>query len=751
MASPSNSPTSALLSSIHNKESVREEKSTLSEEEAQHISSFTADTSQRVDQPGENMAPRSSQRGGGRSTNIQRREADLSGIISTAQKTELVLLVASITSEMQEHVCKVFDHQPSSTFFRPVHYSSNSHAKSPPLMSSGRNVVVNQIHGQYPHAMGFDGAQGELKREALSSFQKWQAAVTKRVSEIRASGDQMQQAPQTQGKTFNNKQSGRAAGTGFDRNGGINTGRATPNDARPTLAVEVVQRGNVLKAPGVSNGSITQLNMERRQHLLHVLILLIVSLETYQAYSRTFMSRIAAHLRIPQDVMAEEEYRIALGLSHAASNAFNEEAVFKKSDEGRRERKGRAAGPNRSSTTLKLAHSLDVAKVGSLAGGHGLGSTATASVLGTMGTLLDGGLAVCVFFGMCGPRGSSAKTLDAFTKDVQDVALLPLYGAQKLQIHESIMVMPTERRLRLTIGINGWLSSREDTSGPWSMLGNKSEAYTLNWEQETLFKIGASINSVASSVAWQNAKRNLETRNFLASLETLRWPSSLLKISKIVDNPWSVGMVRADKVGIALADAITNKVHGERGVSMIGYGLGARVIYTCLMSLSERRIFGQVENVLVMGTPAPSSGCVWTALRSVVSGRLVNVFSENDFILGFLHRTGCIQFGVAGLQRIQGVYGIENVDASKPITNHLRYPSLVGRILKDVGWEDLNANDDRTIESLNHGSCEPESYMETKTVQTKGASTQHLVAKEGKKRAGRRKTDAPLHAMSNVR
>jgi hypothetical protein len=225
-----------------------------------------------------------------------------------------------------------------------------------------------------------------------------------------------------------------------------------------------------------------------------------------------------------------------------------------------------------------------------------------------------------------------------------------------------------------------------------------------------------------------------------------------LKISKIVDNPWSVGMVRADKVGIALADAIINKVHGERGVSLIGYGLGARVIYTCLMSLSERRVFGQVENVLVMGTPAPSSHCVWTALRSVVSGRVVNVFSENDFILGFLHRTGCVQFGVAGVQRIQGVYGIENVDASKPVTNHLRYASLVGRILKDVGWEDLDMDEmKRPGEGPKPTSCKSESRRKAQTVEATEKTVPQLEAKEGRKRAGRRRVEAPLQTMSSVR
>lgn len=160
-------------------------------------------------------------------------------------------------------------------------------------------------------------------------------------------------------------------------------------------------------------------------------------------------------------------------------------------------------------------------------------------------------------------------------------------------------------------------------------------------------------------------------------------------------------MVRADKAGVVLADALLNRVQGERGVTLIGYSLGARVIYTCLMSLAERRAFGIVENVVLMGTPAPSDGRVWTALRSVVAGRVVNVFSENDYILAFLYRTSSIQFGVAGLQRIEGTSGIENVNATELVSGHLRYQYLVGTILRNLGWEDIDlrqvAQDEETL------------------------------------------------------
>jgi hypothetical protein len=197
-----------------------------------------------------------------------------------------------------------------------------------------------------------------------------------------------------------------------------------------------------------------------------------------------------------------------------------------------------------------------------------------------------------------------------------------------------------------------------------------------------------------------------------SSLMQALWPLGLLKISKIIDNPWSVGMVRADKAGLILADAIINKVQGERGITLIGYSLGARTIYTCLMCLAEKRAFGLVENVVMMGTPAPSDPRVWCTLKSVVAGRLVNVYSENDFILGFLYRTSSVQFGVAGLQRIEETEGIENVDVSDKVSGHLRYQFLVGSILKHIGWEDINleqvARDEETLNLLEEKNKERE-------------------------------------------
>ncbi|KAF4636735.1 hypothetical protein G7Y89_g1353 [Cudoniella acicularis] len=192
------------------------------------------------------------------------------------------------------------------------------------------------------------------------------------------------------------------------------------------------------------------------------------------------------------------------------------------------------------------------------------------------------------------------------------------------------------------------------------------------------------------------------------------WNLDGISISKVVDNPFSVAKNRADKAGIVLADALINKAQGERLVTLIGYSLSARLIYNCLMSLAERRAFGLIESAVLMGSRCPSDAAPWRAMRTVVSSRLVNCYSENDYILAFLYRTSSIQYGVAGLQEVQDVKGVENVNVSDIVSGHLRLQYLVGSILEKIGFEDIDVVEVEKEETLALLEKEEEKEQEAK-------------------------------------
>ena len=200
------------------------------------------------------------------------------------------------------------------------------------------------------------------------------------------------------------------------------------------------------------------------------------------------------------------------------------------------------------------------------------------------------------------------------------------------------------------------------------------------------YQLGRKISEVLGSYAWDFAKFKL-----LSMIFSGLWPFGLLRAAKTLDSPFSIAKTRSDKAGRVLADALINKVQGARPVTLVGFGLGARVIYSCLLQLAEQNAFGLVESVVFMGAPTPSEATSWRRIRAVVSGRVVNVFSADDFMLGLMYRLSSVQAGIAGVQEIYGVVGVESYDFRDMIKGHDQYRFLVGKILQRVGFADLDS------------------------------------------------------------
>lgn len=122
---------------------------------------------------------------------------------------------------------------------------------------------------------------------------------------------------------------------------------------------------------------------------------------------------------------------------------------------------------------------------------------------------------------------------------------------------------------------------------------------------------------------------------FLAGLmSAMMLPLALTKLSYLIDNPWVVSQARADMAGLVLADSLIDRNLGTRPVTLVGFSLGARVIFSCLKELSNRGAFGLVQNVYMFGTPVVAKNDEYIKARSVVPGRFVNGYATNDWILG---------------------------------------------------------------------------------------------------------------------
>ncbi|TAQ89162.1 hypothetical protein B7494_g2545 [Chlorociboria aeruginascens] len=507
----------------------------------------------------------------------------------------------------------------------------------------------------------------DLKNDAIEFFDKWRESVISRVGSVMNSSKETAETQKKKASTAT-----------------LEDPPLEPKVIRSNTNSEDADAALIELYPPTST-SLYSLDKDKRILLLHSMLLLLLSLEHYIAHSRILLLHIASSLHLPLHILTEQEVKVAQGLLEAAKHMSGSEETQKRAEDN------------------KVARRWKV----------GLAGVAGAAVIGITGGLAAPLVAGAIAYG----SRMSSKMMDAYAKEVDDFAFLPLKSNPN---HKLVKDVPAEdRRLRVTIGISGWLTQKEDIITPWRVFGQQSEVFALRWELEPLMKLGSSLEAVVKSAAWSVAKKEIIARTIFASLMDALWPIALLKVSRVVDNPFSVAMSRADKAGLVLADALINKAQGERPVTLIGYSLGARLVYSCLMELGRRRAFGLVESAILLGMPAPSDEAAWRVIRAVVTGgRLVNVYSENDYILAFLYRTSSIQYGVAGLQEIQDVKGIENVNVSEMVSGHLRYQYLVGSILEKIGFEDIDvvevAKEEETLALMEEAEKKEEESTEKK-------------------------------------
>jgi len=608
-------------------------------------------------------------------------DTDLRTILDENQRGELTLLVANLTESMRKVILDNFD---ASTGLDKS-FSREGMTEDEKIMATDpftTDVGAYEREQKLKEEATKDLAtlkMKNLKKNSLKAYDEWREQVIMRIGEVvnseRTAQKQVQQ----------------------------NSGKADISKPQaPTTAGRIMEAPNRmvnLKFKDLfppTKTPLTKMAMNQRTLILHALLLLLISLEHYNAHSRVLMLNLTSSLKLPLKTFEQDEYTTGKGLLESAKEMSADEETKKMAEENKearikKVRLATAAGAAIIGVTGSLAAPMIAAGVGSVMGGLGLGATSAATYLGSVAgsTVLVGAL-----FGAYGGR-MTGQMMDHYSRDVEDFQFLPVHGSSDKKTSEDEKKGAEEasdhdHKLRVTICISGWLTEKEEIVKPWRVMGVGAEVFALKYELEALLNLGNGMNGMVQSAAWGYAQKQLISRTIFADLASAMWPIALVQVARVVDNPFSVAKARSEKAGEVLADALINRAQGERPVTLIGYSLGARVIYTCLMTLAKRKAFGIVENAVLIGAPTPSDTSDWRILRSVVAGRLVNVFSENDYVLGFMYRTSAIQYGVAGLQKIVGLAGVENVDVSEDVSGHLRYRYLIGSILTKIGFEDID-------------------------------------------------------------
>ncbi|XP_041377715.1 transmembrane and coiled-coil domain-containing protein 4-like isoform X2 [Gigantopelta aegis] len=248
--------------------------------------------------------------------------------------------------------------------------------------------------------------------------------------------------------------------------------------------------------------------------------------------------------------------------------------------------------------------------------------------------------------------------------------------------------MYPSKQLHITIAVTGWVTDeQQDFRLPWRMLAESREQYSLKWESQYLLQLGTALDYIvtgAVSVATQEALKYTILSGIIAAIA---WPSVLLSVANVIDNPWSVAMQRAHSTGKKLAEVLLAREQGKRPVTLIGFSLGARVIYTCLKEMAKRKgSDGIVEDVILLGAPVSGAPQFWEPLGRVVGGKIINGYCRADWLLKFLYRTASVQIRVAGLGPVRWENRrMHNIDLSDVVSGHIDYLNQLDTILKVVG------------------------------------------------------------------
>lgn len=246
------------------------------------------------------------------------------------------------------------------------------------------------------------------------------------------------------------------------------------------------------------------------------------------------------------------------------------------------------------------------------------------------------------------------------------------------------------KQLHITIVVSGWIKDKSDDNyvRPWLGVMLSKEQYYLRYESSYLLELGQAMNYLVSCVASAAAQETLKYTVLSGLMGAVAWPAWLMGLSSVIDNPWGVCLRRSAQVGKQLAEILLARNHGNRPVTLLGYSLGARVIFYCLREMSGRKSCeGIIQDVILIGAPCTGNIDDWRKFTRVVAGRIVNGYCKGDWLLKFLYRTLSIAVhGVAGLQPIElNDRRMQNVDLTDLVLGHSEYPEKMHEILLRVG------------------------------------------------------------------
>uniref|UniRef100_A0A672J3D7 Transmembrane and coiled-coil domains 4 n=1 Tax=Salarias fasciatus TaxID=181472 RepID=A0A672J3D7_SALFA len=370
----------------------------------------------------------------------------------------------------------------------------------------------------------------------------------------------------------------------------------------------------------------------------------------YDSRARVLIRHVGCLLRVSPHQLEEFEETLGERLREGGEESEEESSRRRRRERGRKLRRylliglATVGGGTVIGVTGGLAAPLVAAGAGAVLGAGGAAALGSATGIAIMASL----------FGAAG-AGLTGYKMNKCVGAIEEFQFLPLNSGKHLHV---------------TIAVTGWLCSGKYSSfqAPWGSLGDCGEQYCLVWESRFLRDLGSAMASLLDGLVSMMAQEALKYTVLSGIVTALTLPASLLAAASVIDNPWCVCLNRSAEVGKHLAQVLRSRQQGKRPVSLIGFSLGARVIYYCLQELASSE--GVVEDVVLLGAPVDGSEKAWERMARVVAGKIVNGYCRGDWLLGFLYRSSAAQLSVAGLQPVNVQdRRIVNVDLSSVVSH----------------------------------------------------------------------------------
>ncbi|CAK7212084.1 hypothetical protein SBRCBS47491_001352 [Sporothrix bragantina] len=470
-----------------------------------------------------------------------------------------------------------------------------------------------------------------------------------------------------------------------------------------------------------------KIDIDLRWTVLCDLFLVLIADSMYDARSRVLLERVGESIEIPWIDICKFERKVTEALE------MQQQAEKENWDEKDHMESRRKLALRRRYVMMGLATvggGLVIGlSAGLLAPVIGAGLAAGFTTIGVTGTssFLAGAGGAAIITSSAAASGSviGVRAANRRTGAVKTFEYRPLHN---------------NKRVNLIVTVSGWMTGKvDDVRLPYSTIDPvMGDIYSVLWEPEMLTSMGDTINILATEALTQGLQQLLGSTILVSLMAALQLPVVLTKLSYLIDNPWAVSLDRATMAGLILADSLMDRNLGTRPVTLVGYSLGSRVIFSCLQELARKNAYGLVQNVFMFGSPVVVKQDEYMRARSVVAGRFVNGFNRNDWILGYLFRltNGGIR-RVAGLGAVEDVPGMENMDVTEFVVGHMDYRTAMPRLLRECGW--LVESDEFTeIEDPdpeNHGERQRELINEIEEARKE-------LEKEGKAAASSRKSGA---------